>query len=365
MKLSTAAIVPLVSLAALAAACGGRHEAPVPLELEPVRAPLGVAEKINLPDETELAGRVEAERSVAVSSRVMAAVTAVHARLGDRVARGQLLVTIDPTAADGQVGQAEGALAQARAALVLAERNFQRFTELAKSESASELELDVARTQYEQAKGAVAQAEGAVAAARAVARESKVVAPFAGRVTGRMVEAGDLAAPGRPLMTIESEGGRRLAFEAPERLAAAAELGIGRPVAVAIDARDDLGRIGGVVVETAPGPDPMTHTQLVKVELPSELGGEIAAGASGRAYLIAGERPAVVAPAAALIASGGLDLVAVRGDDGRAATRVVTLGRRLPDGRVEILSGLAGGESLALGLASAPSSGAPIEEASR
>jgi len=361
VSLSFAALAALGTLAVTSTACGGRHEAAAPPTLAPIRAALGSADKVTLPNETELAARVEAERSAAVSSRVMAAVTAVHVRLGDRVGRGQLLVSIDPTAAEGQASQAEGALAQAKAALVLAERNFQRFSELAKSASASDLELDVARTQYEQAKGAVAQAEGAVAAARSVARESKVVAPFAGRVTARMVEAGDLAAPGRPLVMIESEGGRRMAFEVPERLAAAAGIRTGEVVAVAIDARPDLGRLDGAVVEAAPGPDPMTHSQLVKVELPATVSGEVAAGASGRAYVVAGERQAVVAPAAALIANGGLELVVVRGDDGRSATRVVTRGRTLADGRVEVLSGLAGGESLALGLASAPAGGTPIE----
>ncbi|HEX9799818.1 MAG TPA: efflux RND transporter periplasmic adaptor subunit [Thermoanaerobaculia bacterium] len=348
-----------ISLSAVTLAACGRSHAPAPAPTpDAVRARLATAERLTLPNEVALAGSVEAERSAAVASRVMALVTEVHARLGERVAAGELLVTIDPTAAEGQLGQARGALAQAEAALALAEKNHQRFQALAVKQAASELEVDLARAQHHQAQGAVEQARGAVAAARSVAHESRVVAPFAGRVAARMVEAGDLAAPGRPLMAIESEGGRRLAVDVPERLASA--LAVGATLPVALDGRPDLGRFAAEIVETAPGPDPTTHTVRVKLAL---VGVDVAAGAAGRAWATSGERAAVAVPAAAIVRSGGLALVVVRDAEGRAASRVVTLGRTLDDGRVEVLSGLAGDETVALGLAAAPPAGAPLAEA--
>jgi RND family efflux transporter MFP subunit len=350
--------LPILAIAAVAAACGGSHPPNLAAAPAAVRAPLASAERLTLPIEIELAGSVEAERSASVSSRVMALVTAVHARLGERVAVGQLVVSIDPTAAQGQLAQAQGALAQAEAAQMLAEKNHTRFAALGESRSASELEVDMARTQHEQAKGAVAQARGAVAAAESVARESRVVAPFAGRVTARLVEAGDLAAPGRPLLTIESEAGHRLVVDVPERLAAA--LAVGGTLPVALDSRPELGRVVAPIVERAPGPDPMTHTVRVKLAL-AEL--DTASGAAGRAWVASGERSAVVVPAAAIVRAGGLTLVVARDAEGRASARAVTLGRTLDDGRVEVLSGLAGDERLALGLESAPPAGAPLEEA--
>jgi RND family efflux transporter MFP subunit len=351
-------VAATLATALLAAACGGTHPPSLAAAPAAVRAPLATAERLSVPTEIELAGAVEAERSASVSSRVVALVTAVHARLGERVAAGQLLVSIDPTAAQGQLAQAQGAQAQAEAALSLAAKNHARFQELAKNGSASELELDMARMQHEQAQGAVEQAKGAVAAARSVAAESKVIAPFAGRVAARMVEAGDLAAPGRPLMTIESESGRRFAVDVPERLAAA--LAAGATLPVTLDSRPELGRLAAAIVERAPGPDPMTHTVRVKLGL-TDL--DVAAGAAGRAWVATGERDAVVVPAAAIVRSGGLTLVVVRDAEGRAATRAVTLGRALEGERVEVLSGLGGGERVALGLQSAPPAGAPLEEA--
>jgi len=356
-------LLTLLTAAVLAlAACGGAPPQPATAPAPaPIAARVATAERAAAATRTELAGTVAAEKSSAVSSRVMAMVTAVHVELGDEVRAGQALISIDPAAAEGQVAQARGALAQAQAALALARRNHERFTALAGSESASELEVDLARMQLEQAEGAVEQARGALAAAQSVARESKVVAPFAGRVAARPVEIGDLAAPGRPLVVLESLAGRRLVVAVPESVAHAAALAPGTPVAVTLDARATLGELAGRVAEVSPGPDPVTHAYTVKIDLPIAADAAIAAGSAGRAYLDVGQRDSVRLPREALVESGGLTLVVVRDADGRASSRVVTTGAAGADGRVEILSGLAGGETVALGLAVAPAAGTPIE----
>ena len=350
----------LLAAAALAAAGCGQHETPGAGEAPRILTRFAPAERVAQADRTGVSGTVAADQTAAVSSRVMATVTAVHVRLGDTVRAGQELISIDPTTAQGQVAQARGALAQAQAALTLAQRNAERYQALAKTAAASELELDLARMQYEQAQGAVQQAQGAVDAATSVARESRVVAPFAGRVAQRLVEVGDLAAPGRPLVVVESQVGRRLVLSVPEGLAAAAALKNGDALPVTLDARPELGEVRGTVVELSPGPDPVSHSYTVKLDLAAV---EIGAGAAGRAWLPVGRRDAVLVPRAALIASGGLTLVVVRDAEGRAQSRVVTLGADRPDGRVEVLSGLAGDETLAVGLPSAPPAGAILEEA--
>jgi len=343
----------LVALAIPVAACGGRHEAKE-ASPAPVTAVLATAEAANLPDRVELYGTVEAAKTAAISSRVMANVLAVPVKAGDLVAEGAVLVEIDPATAQGQVGQARGALAQARAALALAERNYGRFQALAKSGSASELELDMARMQYEQAKGAVQQAEGGVEAASSVSRESRVTAPFAGRVASRMVDPGDFAAPGRPLVTVESATGRRLVVAVPASTAAGAGLKVGQSIPVRLDgaAADET----GVVAETSPGADPASHTFTVKIDLP---GAPVATGLTGRAFVRGGERKSVLVPAAAVFRSGGLPMVVVRDADGKARSRAVTLGETRGE-TVEVLSGLSGGETVLVGLKALPADGAAV-----
>lgn len=335
--------------------CGAAHS-PSKKEIPAVAAATALVERASLPDRLTLYGTVTADRTAAVSSRVMANVVAVPARVGQAVAAGDVLVEIDPQTAKGQEAQARGAAAQARAALSLAERNYERYKALAASGSASPLELDMTRMQYEQAKGAVQQGEGAVEAASSVARESRVTAPFAGRVSARLVEAGDLAAPGRPLVTIESATGRRLVVQVPAGTVAASGLKAGQKLPVRIDGAG--GDLTGTVVEMSPGADPGSHTYAVTLEL---AGSSVATGLTGRAILDAGARASVLVPESAVLASGGVSLVAVKDDAGKARTRVVTTGAS-QGGKVEILSGLDGGETVLVGLTAPPADGAPVSE---
>jgi len=340
-------------------ACGGGHGSPERVNAGTVQARVAQAAVVTVPTTVELYGTVEAGRSVAVSSRVMAAVTAVLVKAGDPVKKGQVLVEIDPQTAKGQEAQARGGLAQAQAALAVAARNHERFRVLHDKGAASELELDLARMQHEQAQGAVQQAQGAVEAASSVARESQVVAPFAGRIVSRMVEVGDLAAPGRPLVMVESDQGRRLVVAVPQSAALAGGLGIGSELPAVLDA---LGRdrvLPAKVVEMTPGADPAAHTFLVKLDL-GDL--EVVSGATGRARLTTGQRQAVEVPRLAVLSSGGLSMVVVRDAAGLARSRAVTLGGMDDGERIEVLSGLQGGEDLLLGLSALPGDGARVEE---
>lgn len=361
IRQATARLVPILTVMLVTSACGHEDPPPNAADATPIsiHAQLARVERVEEPTTIELLGAVEAEKTAAVSVRVMAMVTSVRVQAGDAVAKGQLLLEIDPQAAQGQLAQARGALAQARAALTLAERNFERFEALAATDAASELEFDMARMQHDQARGAVEQAEGAVAAASSVAADSRVVAPFAGRVARTMVDVGDLAAPGRPLLMLESEGDRRLALAVPESVMAQADLGIGSSLAVSLDARPDLGEIEATVVEMSPGADPATHSFEIKASLP--IAG-IPSGASGRGRLAIDRRTVVALPEAAVLRQGGLALVVVLDAEGRAGSRVVTLGEQLTEGRIEVLSGLSGGETVALGLNSVPPAGTRLKE---
>lgn len=352
----TLSLVTLTLAGAIAfTACGGGGKAGDAATPAPVTAALAKAEAREIPQRIELSGTVEAGKSATVSSRVMASVVAVPVKEGDLVAQGQLLVQIDPETAKGQESQARGALAQAKAGFALAERNHQRFQALQKSGSASELELDMARMQYEQARGAVEQATGAVEAASSVAKESRVLAPFAGRVARKMVDPGDLAAPGRPLVTIESTAGRRLVLAVPESVAVASKLRTGVLLPVSLDAMPGAS-LTGRVVEMSAGADPASHSFTARVEIE---GAQVPTGVTGRAHLETGRRKAVVVPASALLRQGGMSLVVVKDEDGRARTRAVTVGTRDGD-VVEVLSGLKGGEELLVGLSQAPADGAEV-----
>jgi len=349
-------IVFLTTLAIGLTACG--HDEPELAEanLNPLSVEVVEAERITEAHPIEVRGVVHPARQAAVSSRVMGPVVKRHVRAGSIVSKNQVLLEIQPEASAGQLGQARGALAQAEAALAMAERNYKRFEALHADNAASELELDMAKMQYEQARGAVEQAEGAVRAASSVADESTVRTPFAARVIETMVEVGDLAAPGRPLVRVESLEGQQMWLSVREN-----DIGrvtIGEPIEMRLDARPDLGTIVGVVSEIEPSADPATHTFIVKAELGKT---DVRSGFSGRATISGDITERIVVPNGAIHQRGGLELVIVRAADGNARTRAVTTGGALEGNRVEILSGLDAGESVVINAPGPVADGTPLE----
>lgn len=350
--------VALIAAVLTMTACGSHEAEFAEAELAPVTVSIATVERSADARTIEVRGIVQPTRQASLSSRVMGPVVAVNVRAGDQVAAGQTLIEIQAETSDGQLAQASGALAQTTAALALAERNYQRYQALHAESAASELELDMARMQYEQARGAVAQAEGAVQAADSVASESLVKAPFAARVVRTMVEAGDLAAPGRPLIQVESREGQQIWLNVRE--ADIGRLAIGDEIAVRLDARPDLGAITGTVREVEPSADPATHTFSVKADLGEA---QVPSGMSGRAAIAGDAHSRLFAPTDAVHRRGGLELVVVRAADGSARTRAVTTGVELTDGRTEILSGLDEGDQVATDLAAPVADGTPLEVA--
>ena len=350
------ALIALLVSAVAAVGCGSHEAELAEADLEPVSVRLTEVERSTDAKVIEVRGTVQPTREAFLSSRVMGPVVAVRVRAGERVRAGQTLIEIQSQASDGQLAQAGGALAQAKAALALAKRNYDRYQALYEEKAASELELDMARMQYEQAKGAVDQAEGAVQAADSVASESAVTAPFAAQVIKTMVEVGDLAAPGRPLVQVEALGGRQFWLDVRE--ADIQRLAVGDQVPVRLDARPDLGGLTCTVAEIIPSADPATHTFTVKVDL-GRL--EISTGLSGRAQIPGDRGDRLLVPVEAVHQRGGLELVVVRAADGTARTRAVTTGVELADGRIEVLSGLDADDQVAVDLPAPVADGTPLE----
>ena len=295
-----------------------------------------------LPVEVEVLGTVRPRRDAVVAARVLGVVTAVDVEEGERVAAGELLVRIEAEelgaraeAARRQVEAAESRLAQAR-------RDLERTRALEAKEAATRVELEHAETGVELAEAQLAAARQAAAGERSVASHLAVRAPFAGRVLSRLVDPGDLAAPGTPLLKLEATGGSRLEVPVDERLAAGLELG--DRVNVRLDAADRT--IAGVLGEIEPAADPDSRTLLAKIDLPEDTAAP--SGAFGRAVLTTGERPAVLVPGTAVHRLGGLSTLRVVEED-RLVIRHVRTGRELPGGEIEVLSGLSAGERVATG----------------
>jgi RND family efflux transporter MFP subunit len=266
----------------------------------------------------------------------MARVTEVPVELGTAVRAGQTLIRLGIEDVAANRAKADAAVIVARAARDEAARQAARMDTLLAEDV-------VARVQRDQAQLGLTQAESQLAMAEATLREvetatgyARIAAPFDGVVVGRTVDPGDLAAPGMPLLTVESRGARDAVLAVPPEATA----GLADGASVEVTGSD--GRTAaGTVRAVAGGADPMTRTVEVRVAVPADW----PTGTSVTAFVPVGRRVAVTIPAAVVVRRGQLTGVHVIEGDMRLL-RWVRLGRTLGD-RVEVLSGLEAGERIA------------------
>lgn len=318
-----------------------------------------------LPEVLEAVGTVRAKDSAALLARIPGTVTRVHVREGDRVARGQLLVSIEAAesgaAAAGALSGVEEAnrgLEEARSRKKLADATFERYRSLYQEQAVTRQEFEERRMEQEVAAEGVARATARLAQARhgataagAVAGYGRVTAPIAGVVLAKKAEPGQTVFPGTPLLTVEGDAGFRLEVAAPEGLLG--KVKPGAEVGVAVEGAPATGRVSEVV----PTVDPATRTFTVKIDLP---GGKLRSGAYGKALFASGSRQGIAVPAAAVVERGSLTSVWAVSREGIARLRLVKLGRRAGD-RVEVLSGLGSGERIVVAGLDKVTDGAKVE----
>lgn len=270
-------------------------------------------------------GNAASEERINLSARIPAYVSEVLASAGDRVKKGQVLITLDDREIREQLAAAEAQLNQAQTEYDRAKQLFERNATTQQALTAAESMFTAARAQVEQVKVMLTYAQ--------------ITSPIDGIVTDRRIEAGDLANPGMVLLAVYDPARMRLEAPVPVRLVD--RLAVGQEVDVALErpARTLKGRVTEVVSEV----DPASRTQLVKIRLEGVEDG-VLPGTFGRLWLEEEPRPSIRVPASAVYRVGQLELVQVV-EGGRAIRRLVKTGPLYGD-RVEVLSGLKDGETV-------------------
>ncbi|MEQ1757324.1 MAG: efflux RND transporter periplasmic adaptor subunit [Vicinamibacterales bacterium] len=316
-------------------------------------------------DTFEAGGVVEARTTATIMSRILAPVVDVRVTPGDRVRMGQVLIVLDGRDLAAQVRRSTAITASAdqdvlattadrdaaNAALALARATHERIAALHARRSATSQELDDAtgglRAAEARAAAAAARAQAAASAvdgARAGGEAagtaetySRLVAPFDGVVTEKMVERGNMAAPGTPLLRVEDTGGFRLDVRVDQsRLPQIASGGV---VPVVIDAGPDgkTRTVSGTVTEVGRTVDSDARAFLVKITLPTDAG--LRSGMFGRALFSEPARRALTVPSGAIVSRGQVRSVFVVEQD-VARLRLVNVSG------AEVLAGLSEGESV-------------------
>ena len=283
---------------------------------------------------------IEAVRQATLGAQVAGRIVELPVKAGDTVRAGQVLARIDARAADAVVAASRSQLAEAEANLANAKRIHERNKALAAQKFVSQAAVDQSETAYQ---AALAQVEAvrANAGSAAVARDwTTIVAPYAGVVGETLAELGDMATPGKPIVTVFDPREMRAVASVPQATVAKAKLD---------GARVDLPGLATTLTPAratvVPLADAKSHTTRVRFDLPPVAG--LAPGQYARVRLPVGVATMLAVPGSALVRRGEVTGVYVIDATGAPRLRQVRTGERVGDDEIEILAGLSGGETIA------------------
>jgi len=273
----------------------------------------------------DLVGTVASSEKIVLSARISAYVKKVYVSAGDRVRQGQPLILLDNRELMQQLAAAEAGLAQARA-------EYERAQKLIAADATTDQALTAARSAFETASAQVRQIN-------VMLTFTEINSPIDGRITDRRIEAGDLAAPGQPLLGVFAPQNMRIEVPVPVRLAEKMQLE--QKVDIELDRPDRP--FTGRVIEVLGEVDPMSRTQRMKVHIEG-AGADVLPGTFGRVWITDDPRPAILVPTSAVYRIGQLEMVQLVAEK-RVIRRLVKTGPLFGD-QIEILSGLSAGDTI-------------------
>lgn len=290
----------------------------------------------NVPRKIEITGTVQADQVVQIASKLMAHVTKVNVHEGSRVSSGQTLVALDPSEVRAQVNQASAGKQAANVEYNYARTTYERFKNMYQLGGVTKQELDNAETRFRQAQAAVEQARANSQLAAVSNSYATITAPSEGVITKKMVEAGDIAAPGQLLLTLEQSP---YYLEVAVQESLSGQVKVGQQVKVQLDALEDIKT--GRIFEVIPAVDPASHTFIAKIMLPDAPA--IRSGMYGKAYLEVGQYSTILVPETALVRWSEFTGVFVIDSKNMAHLQYISPGETVGD-HVEIVSGLHAGD---------------------
>jgi RND family efflux transporter MFP subunit len=298
-------------------------------------------------DSASFDGVVEAVRQTVVSAQVPGAVVAIDVKAGDVVRAGQVLVRIDARAAEQTVAASDAQVQSARATLEVATKEFDRQKQLFEKNYTSQAALERAEAQFKATQAQVSAQLAQAGAARAQSGFFVVKAPYSGVVSEVPIALGDMAMPGRALLTIYDPAALRVTAAVPQT--DIARLASGKPIKIELPGLPANRQwVAPARVSLLPTADPGTHTAQIRLDLPSAAE-QVTPGTFARVWLpLQGATTArLYVPAKAVVRRAEMTGVYVLDPNGRPVLRQVRLGRAVDD-TVEILSGVTAGERVAV-----------------
>jgi RND family efflux transporter MFP subunit len=310
-----------------------------------------------------VSGQIEASQSANISSRVMGYITMLKVKVGDHVNKGQLLATISNQDIVAKRSQTDATIAEAQAAVKSAQKDFERFTILYNQQSATAKELDNVTLQYSAAKSRLEGARQMRNEANAMLGYTSLTAPFSGTVTQKLSDAGSMASPGMPILTIEQSGSYQVSASVPENIIN--QIHQGTEAVITIKAIDRI--IKGTVSQINPSSQFTGGQYIIKVSIPDKDKTGLYAGMYANVSIPVKEniavKPAgnaVMVPLSSIEHKDQLTGLYTVGSNNTALLRWVRLGKIYGD-KVEVLTGLEKNEQFVLNAKGQLYNGVPVK----
>lgn len=330
-----------LAAAAALAACGSGTEAPKTAPAPQLKSGVAEIREVDLAYSAEAV--IEAVRQSTVAAQIAGRIVDIRFDVGDYVKKGEVIVRIDERAATQAVAASEAQVREAEAAARNARLSFERSRQLFAQKFISQAALDKAEADYKQAQARLAAVLAGAGAAATERSFATIVAPYSGVVSARHVELGEMAVPGKPLMTGFDPASLRAAANVPQSQVPAIQASGRARVEI-----PSLGRwIEARAITVVPAADPRTHTTRVRLDLPEDLRG-VYPGVFARAHFTVGRAERLLVPREAVFRRSELTAVYVLDEKGHPRLRQVRLGTAGDERAVEVLAGLKPGERVAL-----------------
>lgn len=299
-----------------------------------------VVKKEMRPLERWVDGKVQAVHQSTVSAETSGRVQEILADVGDVVPAGAVILKLVSTEQQQGYNQASAILAEARAQYAVQNKEFKRIEEVYNRKL-------IAKTDYDRAEGTLASARARVESANAAVKAASerlsytlVKAPFGGTVYARHVELGEAVQPGKPLMSGFDPNAMRVEVDLPQSVAKIVA-GL-RKARVIVEGHE---AIEPVKLLLFPQADQATGTVKMRLELP-EQETHLHPGKFVKVAVVVGEQERILVPAASIMQRSEISGVFVRSKSGWQL-RQVRLGNTFDD-HIEVLSGIAVGEKIAV-----------------
>lgn len=285
---------------------------------------------------------IEAVRQATVAAQISGTVMQILVDAGDPVKKGQVVARIDTRETDAQVAAGRAGVAQADALLAQARLNLERTRSLLEKNFVSQSALDKAESDYNAARAAADSARAGQSQADTARTFAELRSPLDGVVTRRLMEPGEVAAPGRGVVAVHDPSALRAVGNLPQYVLP--------KTAHVSRARIELPQLNRTVdatkVTILPAADARLLSTQIRADLPASESANVAPGAAAKVLLPVGRARKLVIPAAALIRRGELTAVNVAASDGQIQLRQVRVGASVGDGMIEVLAGLSEGDKV-------------------